>query len=108
MLKINLEKEIPGIIVSNPEAAIYCVIDLKNIVSESFDAEDFIQYCAREGKIDFNGTIYTVLLAPMTGFYNNKQKGKTQLRIAIVEEPEKMKIAPLILSKLFNTYLKKY
>ncbi len=108
LLKINLEKEIPGIIVSNPEAAIYCVIDLKNIVSESFDAEDFIQYCAREGKIDFNGTIYTVLLAPMTGFYNNKQKGKTQLRIAIVEEPEKMKIAPLILSKLFNTYLKKY
>ena len=38
-LKKGLEKEIPGIIVSNPEAAIYCVIDLRNIVAKNFNAE---------------------------------------------------------------------
>ncbi len=103
-LKKGLEKEIPGIIVSNPEAAIYCVIDLRNIVAKNFNAEDFIQFCAKKGKVKINNELYTILLAPMNGFYTNKKNGKTQMRVAIVEDPDKIKITPIVLSELLKSY----
>ena len=105
-LKKGLEKEIPGIIVSNPEAAIYCVIDLRNIVAKNFNAEDFIQFCAKKGKVKINNELYTILLAPMNGFYTNKKNGKTQMRVAIVEDPDKIKITPIVLSELLKSYTK--
>ena len=43
----------------------------------------------------------------MDGFYSNPKLGNTQLRIAIVETPEKMFLAPKVLSRLFVDYTKK-
>ena len=48
---------------------------------------------------------YTMLLAPMTGFYFNSDSGKTQARIAIVESKQLIKKVPHILSKLIKDYL---
>jgi aspartate aminotransferase len=104
----ELKKVLPGIIVSNPDASIYSVVDVRNIVPEEFDAKGFVLYCAREGKVDQDGKKRTLLVAPMEGFYNvpegESNPGKTQMRIAYVESPERMKLVP----RLFSTLLKQY
>ena len=106
-LKKEFQKELPGLIVSEPEAALYCIIDFKKIVDSKFDSIKFVQYCAKKGKIKIKGNFYTLLLAPMDGFYSNSKLGSTQLRIAFVETPEKMLLAPKLLSKLFIDYFKR-
>ncbi len=104
-LKEKLLKEIPGLIVSKPEAAIYFVIDFREICNEDFDARDFIKYCASKGKVPINGKDYTLLLAPMNGFYSDPIRGKTQMRVAMVESRELIEKMPLVLSILYSNYL---
>ena len=103
-LRKNLIKELPGLIVTEPEAAIYFIIDFKNICDPSFDASAFVHYCASEGKVALDGNTYTLLLAPMNGFYSEPDKGKTQLRVAMVESPSLMEKTPLLLADLYYTY----
>ena len=66
-----------------------------------------MNYCAKHGKVEIADKNYTLLLAPMNGFYSNPEIGRTQLRVAIVEPPDKMVLAPKILSKLFSDFNKR-
>ncbi|HOE57041.1 MAG TPA: aminotransferase class I/II-fold pyridoxal phosphate-dependent enzyme, partial [Bacillota bacterium] len=66
----GLKKQEPGLIVSSPDASIYSVIDVRNVVKPGFDAIDFVLYCAYEGSVNLNGVETTLLVAPMKGFYN--------------------------------------
>jgi aspartate aminotransferase len=105
----RLKRELPGIIVSNPDASIYSVVDVRKIVPEQFDAKQFVLYCAREGKVDLDGKKFTLLVAPMEGFYNAaehvRNPGKTQMRIAYVEPPERMKFVPALFGVLIKGFL---
>jgi len=103
-LRKNLIKELPGLIVTEPEAAIYFIIDFKNICDPSFDANSFVHYCASQGKVALDGNTYTLLLAPMNGFYSEPDKGKTQMRVAMVESPSLMEKTPHLLAELYTTY----
>tara|TARA_B100001250_G_C19732940_1_gene759387 strand:+ start:1 stop:912 length:912 start_codon:yes stop_codon:yes gene_type:complete len=105
-LRESLLKLIPGLIVTSPEAAIYFIIDFKNICNDTFNATDFVQYCALKGKVNIDGEDYTLLLAPMAGFYSDSNKGKTQMRVSMVEPINLIEKMPKILSELYNTYLK--
>lgn len=104
----DMHKLIPGVIVSSPDASIYSVVDVREIAKEDFDAMDFVLYCARKGDVELEGKRYTLLVSPMTPFYNVKggddNPGKTQMRIAYVEVPEKMKLVPELFNKLFLEY----
>ena len=102
----ELKEELPGIILSSPGAAIYIVLDFKNITPSDFNASKFIEFCSSNGKIRINSKYYTLLLSPMEGFYNQKLKGEKQARIALVEPESKMKMVPKILSRLLENYLK--
>ena len=102
----GLKDELPGIILSSPGAAIYIVLDFKNITPSNFNVSKFIEYCSLNGKIRLNSKFYTLLLSPMIGFYNQKSKGKKQARIALVEPETKMRMVPKILSRLLKNYLK--
>ncbi len=102
----ELKEELPGIILSSPGAAIYIVLDFKNITPSDFNASKFIEFCSSNGKIRINSKYYTLLLSPMEGFYNQKLKGEKQVRIALVEPESKMKMVPKILSRLLKNYLK--
>ena len=102
----ELKEELPGIILSSPGAAIYIVLDFKNITPSDFNASKFIEYCSLNGKVRINSKYYTLLLSPMEGFYNQKLKGEKQARIALVEPESKMKMVPKILSRLLENYLK--
>ena len=103
-LRENLMNEIPGLIVTNPEAAIYFVIDFRNICGDSFDAQEFVQFCASKGKVSIHDKDYTLLLAPMNGFYSDSKKGKTQMRVAMVEPKDLIQNTPQILSGLYWAY----
>ncbi len=98
----------PKLIVSSPDASIYSVIDVRNVVKPGFDCLDFVLYCAQEGAVDIDGVQTTLLVAPMKGFYETKEgvenPGKTQFRISFVETPEKMAKIPELFVKLLKQY----
>ncbi|MDB9786691.1 aminotransferase class I/II-fold pyridoxal phosphate-dependent enzyme [Bacteriovoracaceae bacterium] len=108
----NMKKELNNVVVSRPDAALYTVVDLTNIVSKSFQAHDFALYCAKEGKVILDNKYYTLLMAPMAPFYNvpsgQINPGRTQLRIAFVESTENMRLVPVLFSMLLQKYLDNY
>jgi aspartate aminotransferase len=107
-LKLELEYRLPGIIVSAPDAAIYAVVDVKNIVKPGFKSSDFVLYCARKGNVNLNEEHYTLLTSPMSGFYSSTDScpnpGDSQMRVAFVERPEKMILLPHLFVQLFNEF----
>ncbi len=104
----GLKEQEPGLIVSSPDASIYTVIDVRNVVKPGFDSIDFVLYCAGEGAVDCNGVETTLLVAPMKGFYDiaggASNPGSTQFRISYVETPENMLKVPELFVKLLKQY----
>ena len=68
--------------------------------------KDHTIFATSDGKVKLEGKYYTVLLAPMDGFYTKQNFGKTQVRLAMVESEKRMMITPIILKKLLLEYLK--
>jgi aspartate aminotransferase len=99
---------VPGVIVSSPDAAIYSVVDVRNVVKPGFDALAFVLWCAGEGKVELDGQPLTLLTAPMGGFYSvapgAPNPGRTQMRIAYVETPERMQLVPRLFAPLLQQY----
>ena len=106
-LAASLKKQLPKLIVSSPDASLYAVVDVRNMYPD-FDAEDFVLYCAKKGKVKMKEGDKTLLVAPMTGFYTpghcRLNPGKTQMRIAFVEPPEAMAEVPELLARLLHSY----
>lgn len=104
-LSVGLKKELPQLIVSAPDSALYTVVDVRNICNENFDATDFAIYCARKGQVLIDGVKKTLLVAPMADFYSSGYShGKTQMRIAYVEPPEIMAQVPKLFAQLLRDY----
>ena len=105
----ELKALLPGAIVSNPDASLYSVVDLRALVGPDFDAMDFVRFCASEGAVDLDGTATTLLTAPMAGFYSvpdgQPNPGRTQLRIAYIERPETMAKVPGLFAALLKDFL---
>lgn len=105
-LRDEFEELLPEVILSSPDASIYTVVDVKNVVNDSFKAQDFVLFCAEKGKVEINGKNLTLLLSPIGGFYNTKDHpGDTQMRIAFVEKPENMKLVPQLFKALFEEFI---
>lgn len=104
----DMRDALPGAIVSSPQASIYSVVDVRNIVKPGFDALDFVLYCATQGRCDLDGRATTLLTAPLSGFYKvppgAADPGATQLRVAFVEPPETMRRVPRLLADLVRQY----
>ena len=100
---------IPGVIVSSADASIYSVVDVRNIAPADFDGLDFVTFCAGQGKVDVDGKPWTLLTAPMSGFYSVPEgapnPGRAQLRIAYVETPERLALVPQLMAGLLEQYL---
>jgi aspartate aminotransferase len=104
----DLKERLPGVIVSSPDAAIYSVVDVRNVAAPGFDALDFVQFCASEGAVEVEGKQLTLLTAPMAGFYSpfegQDNPGVTQMRISYVEPPERMALVPRLFAELFRQF----
>jgi aspartate aminotransferase len=107
----SMKEALPGVVVSSPDAALYSVIDVKNLVDENFSALDFVMWCASEGAVDVDGKAMTVLTAPMAGFYSvpagQPNPGRTQMRVAFVATPQRMAMIPGIFARLLKRYLER-
>ncbi len=105
----GMQHALPGVVVSSPEAALYSVIDVKNLVDENFQAVDFVMWCAKEGSVQKDGREMTLLTAPMSGFYSvpagTPNPGRTQMRVAYVETPGRMTLIPELFAELLQAYL---
>jgi aspartate aminotransferase len=44
----EIKRILPGVIVSRPDAALYSIIDVRNIAKPGFNAKDFSLYCAEK------------------------------------------------------------
>jgi len=108
MVYNGLKEREPKLIVSSPDASIYSVIDVRNVVKPGFDAIDFVLYCASEGKVAVDGVETTLLVAPMKGFYNvaegEHNPGTTQFRISFVESPENLAKIPYLFTELLKQF----
>lgn len=103
----GFQAALPGIVVSLPQASLYTVVDLRRIAPPGFDAASFVTWCASEGRVTLDGADYTLLAAPMRGFYaghEDERPGATQLRLAMVESPEKMALVPAVFALLLHAY----
>ncbi len=98
----------PELIVSSPAASIYTVIDVRNVVKPGFDGMDFVLYCAGEGAVELDGVETTLLVAPMSGFYDiaagQENPGRTQFRLSFVETPQNMAKIPRLFVALLEQY----
>jgi aspartate aminotransferase len=104
----EMERLLPGVIISRPEAAIYSVVDVRQIVRPGFDAQDFVLYCARRGSVQLGGQNVTLLVSPMAGFYGvdegQPNPGRTQMRVAYVVPPAEMRLVPPLFAELIRQY----
>jgi len=104
----GLRKELPGVIVSNPDAALYSVIDVRKIAPAEFDAATFVAACAERGRVAIDGVDHTLLVSPMGGFYGERMAqndpSATQMRLAFVAPPEEMERVPRLFAALFAEY----
>jgi aspartate aminotransferase len=104
----RLRDLVPGVIVSSPDAAIYSVIDVREVAPADFDALAFVLFCAGDGKVELGVRPYTLLTAPMAGFYSvapdQPNPGRTQMRVAYVETPERMQMVPALFAELLRQY----
>jgi len=102
------KKHLPWIIVAEPDAAIYLVVDVRNIVKPNFDWKDFALFCAKQWKVEIGWVFQTLLVSPLPWFYQISEKeknpGYTQFRIAFVESPETMEKVPNLFSELLKNY----
>jgi len=102
----EIRQALPKAVVSSPDAAIYLVVDVKDVVDKNFEMGKFVLWCAREGKVKMGEKWMTLLVAPMRGFYGSgSDVGRTQMRIACVESSEKMELVAELLGKLLREYL---
>ncbi len=106
----EIREQLPGIVVSRPDASLYSVVDVRNLVGADFDAREFVLWCASEAAVELDGGRPTTLLvAPMAGFYAPEEaaRGRTQMRIAYVETPRQMARVPRLFAELLREYLRK-
>lgn len=100
----------PSYIVSQPEASIYMVVDVRNVVKAGFEADAFVSYCAEEGSVLVNGVPTTLLLTTMPGFYKpldgQPNLGRTQIRISFCETMEKLHQIPIVFRELLEQFEK--
>ncbi len=87
--------KIPGVRCPKPKGAFYCVIELP-----IDDSDKFCQWLLESFELDGE----TVMLAPATGFYITKGKGKKEVRAAYVLKKDKLARALNIIEKALQEY----
>ena len=90
-------KDIPGVKVSEPKGAFYCVVELP-----VDDSEDFAKWLLES----YNLNKKTIMIAPAGGFYSTPNTGNNQVRIAYVLNENDLKDSIEILKKGLIEYSK--
>ena len=104
----GLRAELPGLIVTKPEASLYAIIDVRNVAPPDFQASAFVHHCATVGRVPLGAEgDHTLLISPLGGFYGEQRDpdpAATQMRLAFVAPPDEMKKVPRLFAALFRAY----
>lgn len=92
-------KDVPGIVIGNPQGAFYVIARLP-----VRDAEHFVQWMLTDFSLDGK----TVMVAPGPGFYGTPGRGLDEVRIAYVLKEEDLHLAVEILKAGLTAYQKTY
>jgi aspartate aminotransferase len=92
---IHALQKVPGITVSKPRGAFYCLVQLP-----VEDTDEFAKWLLTS----YNHKGKTIMVAPASGFYGDRHLGKSLIRIAFVLEKEKLKESALILEDALHAY----
>ncbi len=92
---IDSLSKIKGVISSRPMGAFYAMVQLP-----VKDTDHFAQWMLEE--FDYHNE--TLMVAPGSGFYNNPEDGKKEIRIAYVLKKSELKKALIILEKALEVY----
>ena len=97
IILVNGLKKIPGVKVSEPKGAFYCIAELP-----VNDSEDFAKWLLENYDLDKK----TIMIAPAGGFYSTPNSGKNQVRIAYVLNENDLKTSIEILRTGLIEYCK--
>ena len=97
VILVNGLKKIPGVKVSEPKGAFYCIAELP-----VNDSEDFAKWLLENYDLDKK----TIMIAPAGGFYSTPNSGKNQVRIAYVLNENDLKTSIEILRTGLIEYCK--
>tara|TARA_B100001175_G_scaffold2416_1_gene2086 strand:- start:984 stop:2174 length:1191 start_codon:yes stop_codon:yes gene_type:complete len=97
VILVNGLKKIPGVKVSEPKGAFYCIAELP-----VNDSEDFAKWLLENYDLDNK----TIMIAPAGGFYSTPNSGKNQVRIAYVLNENDLKTSIEILRTGLIEYCK--
>ena len=97
VILVNGLKKIPGVKVSEPKGAFYCIAELPVT-----DSEDFAKWLLENYDLDKK----TIMIAPAGGFYSTPNSGKNQVRIAYVLNENDLKTSIEILRTGLIEYCK--
>lgn len=109
----EMHRQAPQVIVSQPDTSLYSVLDVRDMVDDRFNADEFAVWCAEKGQVQLEGEPCTLIIAPMGDFYGPPTNelahahtpGRTQMRVAHVRPKEEMVRVPELFSKLLHAYL---
>jgi aspartate aminotransferase len=90
-------KDIPGIVIHNPQGAFYYIVKLP-----IKDCEHFVRWMLTDFELDKQ----TVMVAPAQGFYSTPGKGKDEVRMAYVLKEKDLKRAIEVFKAGLKQYLK--
>lgn len=101
---VNGLNEIPGCFSPMPQGAFYTVVSLPVDSTEDFCAWLLKDFAWKDEFTPEGCAGETVMMAPASGFYTNKEKGKNQARMAYVLKIDDIKRALFILRKALEIY----
>lgn len=88
-------QQVPGITVSEPRGAFYCLAQLP-----VDDTDEFAKWLLTS----YNHDGQTIMVAPASGFYGDRELGKSLIRIAFVLDKEKLTESVQILKGALEAY----
>lgn len=93
-----INEYLPTVIAPKPEGAFYLMLQFQDIEN----THDFAMFLLE----DFNLGGETVAITPAESFYRTKGRGRNEIRLALVLEPEKIKRSIQIIAEAYKAYKK--
>ncbi len=91
-----IEEYMPFVIAPRPDGAFYLMVQFPDLD----DTKDYCLFMLER----FNLANETVCLTPASSFYLTQGRGKNEVRLALVVEPEKIRRSILIMSEAYKAY----
>ncbi|MBF0545626.1 MAG: aminotransferase class I/II-fold pyridoxal phosphate-dependent enzyme [Candidatus Riflebacteria bacterium] len=92
----SVKEFFPGVIAPRPDGAFYLMLQFPEVD----DISEYAMFLLKNFKLDNE----TVAIAPAAGFYQTPGRGKNEVRLALVVDPEKIRRAIFLMRKAWDEF----